>query len=183
MPINSTPLPVDLPSSVLRLEAAALRHILQDIVECSPWVMEKAALAPPYESEEALWQAIIEPIQQASYPLQMALLDAHPELAGVQAMAGTMTQDSTTEQGRLGLLNLTPGELQRLQKINRRYRQRFGFPFIVALRLVQNLPSLLDAGEQRLKNDPVTEVQVALGQVYEVIRGRLRLRLSQYQAA
>jgi len=182
MPTNLTPLPLNPQMPALRLEVATLRNILHGIVECSPWVIDKAVLAPPYESEEGLWQAIIEPIRQAPYSAQIALLDAHPELAGAQAMAGTMTQDSTTEQARLGLLQLTPDEFQRLQGINRRYRERFGFPFIVALRLFQDLPSLLDAGEQRLKNDPVTELQVALGQVYEVIRGRLNLRLTQYRS-
>lgn len=180
MSLNSPNTTTHTQTHALGLEAAKLRQVLQNIVECSPWVIDRAVIMPPYENDVELWHAIIQPIEQASYPEQMALLCAHPELAGTQAMAGTMTVDSTSEQARLGLLSLKPSELQRLNDLNRRYQQRFGFPFIVALRLFEDLSSLLDFGEQRLSNDPGIEVQVALGQVYEVIRGRLHLRLSLY---
>jgi OHCU decarboxylase len=112
-------------------------------------------------------------IHGAGEARQLALLRSHPELAGQEARAGTMTPDSQSEQGRLGLLTLDAATVQQIEALNLRYRERFGFPFIVALRLHDSLASVLQTGETRLTNDDHTERHRALQQVCEVMRGRL----------
>jgi 2-oxo-4-hydroxy-4-carboxy-5-ureidoimidazoline decarboxylase len=109
---------------------------------------------------------------------QLALLRSHPELAGQEARAGTMTTDSQSEQGRLGLLALDATTVQHIETLNRRYRERFGFPFIVALRLHDSLASVLRAGDERMATDEHTERRQALQQVCEVMRGRLAQAVS-----
>ena len=73
-------------------------------------------------------------VKRASRDEQLALLRAHPELAGKEAQSGTMTSDSTSEQGGAGLNALSREEMQRISDLNRRYREKFGFPFIIAVR-------------------------------------------------
>ena len=104
---------------------------------------------------------------------QIGLLRAHPELGGREAQAGTMTRDSTTEQGRLGLDALERAELDRLTALNRAYRERFGFPCIIALRKHATRASVYAAFEQRLGNDADAEVAHALEEVASITRGRL----------
>ena len=97
-------------------------------------------------------------IRQAPRSQQLALLRVHPELAGSEATAGTMTADSNSEQDRLGLLSLHPDDLARLTDLNRRYRERFGFPYVAAMRLHGSLADVFRSFEQRLHNDPATGV-------------------------
>lgn len=142
-------------------------------VEHSPWVAQRAWLQRPFASLDALADAMQAAIRTASPDEQLALLRAHPELAGREAAEGAMTPDSTGEQARLGLLSLDAPTLARLHGLNRRYRERFGFPFIVALRLHASLDEVLSEGERRLDHDPATERALALDQVGHVMRGRL----------
>ena len=84
-----------------------------------------------------------------------------------------MTPESQSEQSRLGLHRLTPEQFRRLTSLNQRYQSRFGFPFIVALRLHTSLDSVFADGEDRLRNPPDVERDLALLQVIQVMRGRL----------
>jgi OHCU decarboxylase len=120
-----------------------------------------------------LFDALARCIHDATRPEQIALLGVHPELAGREAVAGTMTPDSSAEQARLGLMALSPPAMERLAALNRAYQARFGFPFVVALRLHDSLESVLLAGEARLAHDLDTELPMALSQVCEVMHGRL----------
>lgn len=143
------------------------------VVEHSAWVARRAWGLRPFSTRDDVFRALASCILQASPDEQLALLRAHPELAGREASEGTMTSDSNAEQGRLGLMNLGPGDWKRLQDLNRRYREQFGIPFVVALRLHGSLASVFDEFEQRLRNVASVERDVALGQVCEVMRGRL----------
>ena len=104
--------------------------------------------------------------------------EGHSRVAGREAVAGQMTDDSTSEQGRLGLLSLSPAQWAQLQDTNRRYRERFGIPLIVALRLHGSLESVLDSALTRLQHTPDQEWATALDQVCEVMRGRLQRALA-----
>jgi len=152
--------------------AGFLAH-LGGVVEHSPWVVERAWAQAPFATFAALFDALAGCIHDAARPEQIALLRAHPELAGREAVAGTMTPESSTEQARLGLMALSPQTLARLCALNRAYQARFDFPFIVALRLHDSLASVLAAGEERLTHDIDAELPIALNQVCEVMRGRL----------
>ena len=100
---------------------------------------------------------------------QVALARAHPELAGAEAL----TVDSSSEQGRLGFNALSRKELEEMNDLNRRYRDKFGFPCIVALRLHQDRNSVMTEMRRRLGNDAPTELASALEQIGHITRGRL----------
>lgn len=149
------------------------------VVELSPWVARRAWQRRPFATHEALFDALAHCIRNASPDEQLAMLRSHPELAGREAAEGTMTPESNSEQGRLGLNALSHADWETMNDLNRRYRERFGFPFIVALRLHGSLASVFQSCEARLGHDPQAERVAALEQVCEVTRGRLQLLLSQ----
>jgi 2-oxo-4-hydroxy-4-carboxy-5-ureidoimidazoline decarboxylase len=155
------------------LEREDFMRLVQGSVEHSPWVAQRAWQRRPFGDVAGLARAMEAEILGASRAEQLALLNAHPELAGREAAAGEMTPESTGEQGRLGLMALTPEHLLRLQALNRAYRDRFGFPLIVALRLHATLDSVFIEAQRRLSHDPATEWPAALHQVCQVMRGRL----------
>ena len=110
----------------------------------------------PFRSADALHEAMMEAVVQAGHDDRLALVRAHPELAGAEATEGTLTADSSSEQGRLGFLQLTSGRIREMARINQRYRERHGFPCIVALRLHATRGSVLREMEQRVSNDSST---------------------------
>jgi 2-oxo-4-hydroxy-4-carboxy-5-ureidoimidazoline decarboxylase len=172
--IMNTRSPSPLPWNALQsLEQSAFCALLGPVVEHAPWVALRAWAARPFAHPDALFRSMADVILGASRGDQLALLRGHPELAGQEARAGTMTADSQSEQGRLGLMALDPATVQRIENLNQRYRERFGFPFIAALRLHDDLDSVLRSFEHRLRNDDATELGEALQQVLEVVRGRL----------
>ncbi len=168
----SNPLPLSI-AALQALDHAGFVARLGGVVEHSPWVVQRAWAQAPFASFEGLYDALARCIHAAARNEQIALLRVHPELAGREAVAGTMTPDSSAEQARLGLMALSPQLMQRLTALNRAYQARFGFPFIVALRLHDSLESVLLAGEERLTHEPDSELPLALGQVCAVMRGRL----------
>src|SRR5688500_685146 len=99
--------------------SAAFAAKLGDVFERSPWVAERARERGPFASVEDLHRALMAVVRAASPAEQLALVRAHPELAGAEAKAGTMTAHSTGEQGRLGLTALSAGEFARIGEINR----------------------------------------------------------------
>lgn len=173
-PIMTTPTATPIPwNAFLALDEARFGELLGPVVEHSPWVARRAWAARPFANPEQLYRALAEVILGANDAEQLALLRSHPELAGQEARAGTMTPDSQSEQGRLGLLTLDASTVKRIENLNQRYRDRFGFPFIAALRLHATLASVLQAFDERLRQDDATERGEALQQVCEVMRGRL----------
>ena len=155
------------------LGQAAFVDWIGAIVEHSPWVARRAWRQGPFASWAEVFQAMAACIHGASPEEQVALLRVHPELAGREAVAGTMTPDSSAEQDRLGLMALDAPTMARLLDLNRRYRQHFGYPYVAALRLHDSLDSVFQDGSRRLVHSPAAELPVALQQVCEVMRGRL----------
>lgn len=143
------------------------------IFEHSPWIAERAAARRPYATLEALHQAMVAEIETAGEAAQLVLLRAHPELAGKAAVRGELTAESTREQGGVGLNLCSPEEFARLQRLNADYNAKFGFPFIVAVR-GHTRASIIALFEQRLGNDPASELREGLRQVYRI--GLLRLQ-------
>jgi 2-oxo-4-hydroxy-4-carboxy-5-ureidoimidazoline decarboxylase len=155
--IMNTRSPSSLPWNAFKtLEQIAFCALLGTVVEHAPWVAQRAWAARPFADPDALFRAMADVILGASRADQLALLCGHPELAGQEARAGTMTADSQSEQGRLGLMALDATTVQRIESLNQRYRERFGFPFIAALRLHADLDSVLRSFEHRLRNDDAT---------------------------
>ncbi len=162
--------------SVAALNAAsqhAFVGVLGDIVEHSPWVAERTFSRRPFHSLEDLHAKLMECVRAASTGEKIALFNRHPELAGKEAIAGVMTASSTSEQARLGLDRLPPGQFKRLSQLNREYREKFGFPFIAAMRLHRDLELVLSQFESRLHNDVEAEIDEALREISEIVFGRL----------
>jgi 2-oxo-4-hydroxy-4-carboxy-5-ureidoimidazoline decarboxylase len=156
-----------------RLDRAAFVAELGAVFEHSPWVAERAHERRPFASVDELHRAMTAVVGGAAPAEQLALVRAHPELAGAQAKAGTMTAHSTGEQGRLGLNALSADEFKRIGDINRRYREKFGFPCIVALKLHERRDSVIDEMARRLDNSPGEEWTRALEQIGHIARARL----------
>jgi OHCU decarboxylase len=139
------------------------------VFEHSPWVAERAWRKHPFPSVEALHGEMMAVVRAASREEQLALVRAHPELAGGM----DLTADSSSEQGRLGFTRLSREEFLKMQDLNRGYRQKFGFPCIVALRLHAARDSVMEEMQQRMRNDQETEIRNALEQIGHITRGRL----------
>jgi chitin deacetylase len=116
---------------------------------------------------------MVETVRSASAAERLALIRAHPELAGREAAAGSLTADSTSEQGRLGFTSLSRADLDRVARVNRAYRDKFGFPCIVALRLHATRESVIAEMERRAGGERDAELAAALAQIGHITRGRL----------
>lgn len=143
------------------------------VFEHSPWVAERAWRKQPFASLDVLHGEMMAVVGSASREEKLALIRAHPELAGREAGEGTLTADSSSEQGRLGFTRLTREEYRKMQDLNRRYRDKFGFPCIVALRLHSSRENVMAEMERRLSNQEETEFKNALEQIGHIARGRL----------
>ena len=143
------------------------------VFEHSPWVAQRAWSRRPFGSVDALHEAMMQVLAEAGKKEQLALVCAHPELAGAEAKQGALTADSSSEQGRLGFLQLTREEFQGMARLNRRYRERHGFPCIVALRLHATRESVLAEMVRRTEEDSDSEFRNALEQIGHITRGRL----------
>ena len=155
--------------------------LLGGVFEHSSWIAERAWGERPFGSLEALHGAMLRVVRAASRDAQIALVRAHPELAGREASSGELTADSSSEQGRLGFTALDRDELERIAHINRAYREKFGFPCIVALRLHRDRNSVLAEMERRLANNADTELANALDQIGYITRGRLEKLLGAHE--
>jgi 2-oxo-4-hydroxy-4-carboxy-5-ureidoimidazoline decarboxylase len=134
------------------------------LFEHSPWVEARAASA----SHADLMAAV----HAATPAEQLALIRAHPELAGKAAIDGSLTEASAAEQAGAGLDRLTQAEFDRFHALNAAYRRKFGFPFIICVRLTDKA-GILAAMERRFANDRDTEIATALEQIGEIVRLRL----------
>lgn len=161
-------------SEINRLDCKAFVAALGGVFEHAPWVAERAWPSRPFASVDALHGAMLAQIHAADPAARLALLRGHPELAGREAVAGSMTVESTSEQARLGLVALTPAQHARMQDLNRRYRERHGFPCIIALSLHRDLESMFAEFEKRLASPEAGEEAVALAQVGHISGARLR---------
>ncbi len=163
-----------------RLDLAALNATTQTdfvqalggVFEYSPWVAEEAWSARPFATVDALHEAMMRVVRHRNTEEKIALLRAHPELAGRVARAGEMTRDSVAEQSSAGLDRMTEAEFARFDQLNTAYREKFGFPFIVAVRN-HSKKSILDRFANRLDNAPDKEIETALDEIGAITRMRL----------
>jgi 2-oxo-4-hydroxy-4-carboxy-5-ureidoimidazoline decarboxylase len=159
-------------AQVNTLPAAEFLAVFGGVFEHSPWIAARAFAARPFASVDALHAAMTTAVKNASRDEQLALLRAHPELAGKEAQAGTMTGDSTAEQGGAGLNALSREEIARISGLNRRYREKFGFPFIIAVRK-HTKDGIFGEFERRLAQTADAELATCLEQVFVITRLRL----------
>lgn len=141
----------------------------RDLFEHSPWIVERAAAHRPFADTHAALMAVVD---RATPEEQLALIRAHPELAGKAAVDGTLTQASAAEQAAAGLDRMSPEEYTRFHALNAAYARRFGFPFIICVRQTSKA-GILAAMARRLNNDRTVEIATALREIGQIVRLRL----------
>lgn len=150
-----------------------------DIYEHSPWVAKRAwqrGLSPAADTPQGLAEMMGTVLREASPERQLEVIRAHPDLAGKAAVAGELTDDSSREQAGAGLDQCTPEELARFERLNTAYKERFGFPFVMAVK-GSDRHIILAAFEARLPNAPDEERRTAIEQINHIARFRLEARL------
>lgn len=150
---------------------------LDGVYEHSPWIAERAWRMRPFASLAQLKHALVSVLRDAGAEAQVALIRAHPELAGKTMVAKTLTAESTHEQGRAGLTECTPAEFAHLQGLNAAYNQKFGWPFIVAVRGPRGTGltrhQIIATFERRLAHHPDFERAECLRNIHRIAEIRL----------
>ncbi len=150
---------------------------LDGVYEHSPWIAQAALRERPFRSLAHLKHALAHAVRTAGTQAQLALIRAHPELAGKAMVDQSLTAESTHEQSKAGLTQCTPAEFARLQQLNADYNARFGFPFILAVRGPRGTglrkQQIIDTFARRLDNHPDFEQAEALRNIHRIAEIRL----------
>ena len=172
------PITLDQINTLPRAEAAAL---LQGLYEHSDWIAEQALEARPFTSAAALKYAMVQVLQRAGREAQVALVRAHPELAGKAMVSKSLTAESTHEQSKAGLTDCTAQEFAHLQQLNADYNAKFGFPFVLAVRGPRGTglsrQHIIATFERRLRNHPDEELAECLRNIHRIVEIRLNDKL------
>lgn len=150
-----------------------------NIFEHSEWVAERAfhrELGPVHDSATGLHAVMCQVFRSASDAERLAVLQAHPDLAGKIAAARELTEASASEQASAGLDALTAAEREEFTRFNTAYQEKFGFPFIIAVR-DHDKQGILHKFAQRLSNERDTEFVTACEQVERIAELRLKAML------
>ena len=161
------------PSSLSREDFVT---VFADIYEHSPWVAEKAfelGLDQSVDEVNGLHQRMANILLSASHEAQLALINAHPDLAGKAAIRGELTASSTAEQAGAGISECSAEEFARFTELNDAYKAKFGFPFIMAVK-GSNRQQILAAFEERIHNAPEQEFACALAEINKIALFRLQ---------
>ncbi|MEO0574101.1 MAG: 2-oxo-4-hydroxy-4-carboxy-5-ureidoimidazoline decarboxylase [Pseudomonadota bacterium] len=145
------------------------------VYEHSPWIAETLysdGLRERHDDVDGLAQALAHIVDTAGVDRGLALINAHPDLAGKAAVAGELTAESTSEQSAAGIQQCTPEEFERFNSLNDRYKRRFGMTFVMAVRF-SNRHEILDAFERRLEHDANEEYQQAITEIHQIAYWRL----------
>ncbi len=160
-------------TEVNALGAGAFVEAFGDIAEHAPWVAERAELLRPFADLDAMIAAFGDAVADASETAQLALIRAHPDLA----TKARLTAASANEQAGAGLDTLSADEFARFSDLNGRYKDRFGFPFIFAVKGATK-HQILASFEARIDNDAADELATALTMVKRIMGFRLRDRVA-----
>jgi 2-oxo-4-hydroxy-4-carboxy-5-ureidoimidazoline decarboxylase len=155
------------------LSAADFVQVVGPVFEHSPWIASETAARRPFADSSQLQDALCDAVRAASDGQKLALIQAHPDLVGRLALAGTLTAASAREQAAAGLNQLTPEEVALFRKQNRAYQQKFGFPFVICARL-NHKEAILAGFERRLQNSREEEIRAALEEIFKIAALRLR---------
>ncbi len=169
-----TPLSLD---ELNRMDRKEFTAALGDVFEHSPWIADQVQGARPFSGLAALYDAMTAAVRHAGAEQQMALIRAHPDLAGKAAREGSITADSKHEQSSAGLDRLSEAEYADFHKLNSAYRDKFGIPFIVCVRR-HGKDSILRQFRRRLDNGEDAERKVALEEIFRIAGLRLDQRIA-----
>ena len=158
-----------------QVSATDFAAALGNICEHSPWIAEAVAQARPFANLAALRDAMVGLIEAAGPEQRLALIRAHPDLADlVRHEPGKLTAESAAEQNGAGLHLLSEAEFAAFAGLNGAYHEKFGFPFILAIRR-HTKDSILDMFERRLVNSPEQEQAEAIGEISRIVGLRLAM--------
>ena len=150
---------------------------LGGLYEHSPWFVETALAQRPFATLAHFKHALVQAVSTAGREAQLALVRAHPELAGKAMVAKTLTAESTNEQGKAGLTACTPEEFATIQRLNAQYNERFGFPFVLAVRGARgqglDKAQIIETFERRAHHHPDFELAEALRNIHRIAEIRL----------
>ena len=159
-------------------------QMLDGLYEHSLWIAEKALAARPFKSLPHLKAALIHVVNTATKSEQLGLLRAHPELAGKAMLDSNLTAESTNEQSIVGLTHCSPEELKTIGQLNRAYSEKFGFPFMLAVRGTRghglSKKQIIDTFNRRLLSHPSFELREALRNVHRVVELRINDKFGQH---
>lgn len=143
------------------------------IYEHSSWVAEGVApIAADLADTDRLAELMADCVDNADTEKQLTLIRAHPDLAGKAQVAGELTAESTAEQASAGLHECSKVDYERFQALNDAYKEKFGFPFVMAVR-DSSCREILDVFSARLRNDYDLEFETALAEIHKIARLRL----------
>ena len=158
------------------LDRQQFLKIFGGVYEHSEWIAEKVfddGLKPDHNNPNHLHLALEKIVNTSKRDKKMDLLLAHPDLAGKIAIRGELTSASTSEQASADLINCTQEEFDEFEQLNQEYKQKFGFPFILAVRGYHRT-EILEIFKNRVNNDYETEFNEALQQVHRIALLRLK---------
>ena len=157
--------------------ASEATQMLTGLYEHSPWIAEQALAQRPFRSLPHLKHCMVQVLANAGREAQVTLIRAHPELAGKAMVANTLTTESTNEQNTAGLTQCTPAELRRIGELNAAYGNKFGFPFVLAVRGPRgnglSKTEIFAIFERRLLNHPHFELHECLRNIHRIVELRL----------
>lgn len=160
-----------------RADRQQFTELLVGTYEHSPWIAEATWAQRPFASLAQLKHALVQTVREAGREAQLKLIRAHPELAGKAMVAKTLTAESTNEQGKAGLTECTPEEFATIQRLNAEYNERFGFPFILAVRGPRgtglNKTEIIATFARRVRHHPDFELAEALRNIHRIAEIRL----------
>lgn len=167
-----------------QLNTRAVTDVAQSLAglyEHSPWIVARALQRRPFLSLSEFKAVLVDVVERATEEEGLALICAHPDLAGKAMVKQDLTADSTHEQSQAGLTQCTPEQFERLQQLNSEYKKRFGFPFILAVRGADgkglSREAILSIFEQRVHHSRETEYAEALRNIHRIAEIRLYDRL------
>ncbi len=166
---------VKFPFSPCELNEYDFIQVFGGVYEHSPWVAEQTrqrGLDESHDVVEVLAIALANTVDAADAAQRLALIVSHPDLAGRAAQRGELTSESTTEQASAGIDQCNEEEFERFQKFNAAYKEKFNFPFVMAVK-GSNRHIILAAFEQRLENDYQAEFNRAISEIHKIARFRL----------
>jgi len=155
-----------------RMDERAFTVALGGIYEHSPWVATGVAARRPFATVDVLATAMADVVAGAGEARQLALIRAHPELAGKAMVKKELTADSSGEQTGAGLTSCSPAQFARLSDLNARYNAKFGFPFILAVKGYDRAGVIAEFA-RRVEHDRATEFAESLRQIDRIARLRL----------
>lgn len=155
-----------------QLSRSTFIELLGSIFEHSPWVAEQAYQHRPFDSVNSLQSIMFNIVLASSTDMRLALIRNHPELAGKEADEGTLTADSQKEQSRAGLNQCSAEELEQIRNLNKRYLQKFSFPFVIAVSGLDK-HQIIAAMQTRLENTQDAEFATSIEEIGKI--GKIRL--------